>query len=53
MQTGERYLDCHIHVNVLVSRRIQAEAGGCGCDNQWTCVIGCLFIFIMNQQSEI
>ncbi len=37
-QTGESYLGCHIHVNTLVSRRIQPEAGGCSCDNQWTCV---------------
>jgi hypothetical protein len=27
-----------LHVNALVSRWIQPEAGGCGCDNQWTCV---------------
>ncbi len=33
MQTGESYLGCHIHVNALVSRRIQPESGGCGCDN--------------------
>ncbi len=38
VQTGENYLGCHIHVNTLVSRRIQPEAGGSGCDNQWTCV---------------
>ncbi len=25
MQTGERYLDCHIHVDTLVSRRIRAR----------------------------
>jgi hypothetical protein len=34
VQTGESYLGCHIHVNTLVSRRNQPEAGGCDCDNQ-------------------
>jgi hypothetical protein len=29
VQTGESYLGCHIHVNTLVSRRNQPEAGGC------------------------
>jgi hypothetical protein len=38
VQTGETYLGCHIHVDTLVSRWIQPEVGGCGCDNQWTCV---------------
>jgi hypothetical protein len=38
VQAGESYLDCHIHVDTLISRTIQTEAGGCGCDNQWTCV---------------
>ncbi len=37
VQTGESYLGCHIHVDTLISRTIQPEAGGCGCDNQWTC----------------
>jgi hypothetical protein len=37
-QSVERYLGCHIHVDTLVSRRIQPETGGWGCDNQWTCV---------------
>ncbi len=27
MQAGESYLGCHIHVNTLVSRRIQPEDG--------------------------
>jgi hypothetical protein len=36
--TDERYLGCHIHVDTLVSSRIQSEVGGCGCDNQRTCV---------------
>jgi hypothetical protein len=34
VQAGESYLDCHIHVDTLVSRMIQPEAGGCGCDNK-------------------
>jgi hypothetical protein len=38
VQTVERYLGCHIHVDTLVSWRIQSEAGGCGCYNQCTCV---------------
>jgi hypothetical protein len=38
VQTGESYLGCHIHVNALVSRRIQPESGGWDSDNQWTCV---------------
>jgi hypothetical protein len=38
VQTGKIYLGCHVHVDTLVSRRIQPEDGGCGCDNQWTCV---------------
>jgi hypothetical protein len=41
VQTSESYLGCHIHVDTLVSRRIQPEADGCGCDNQWTCVHVC------------
>jgi hypothetical protein len=27
-----------IHVDTLVSRTSQSEAGGYDCDNQWTCV---------------
>jgi hypothetical protein len=34
VQTCEIYLDCHIHIKTLVSRRIQTEVVGCGCDNQ-------------------
>ncbi len=38
VKVGESYLGCNIHVNALVSRRNHPEAGGCGSDNQWTCV---------------
>jgi hypothetical protein len=38
VQADESYLDCHIHVDTLVSRMIQFETGGSDCDNQWTCV---------------
>ena len=40
VQTNKNYLvGCHVHVDTLVSRWIQTETGGCGCDNQqWTCV---------------
>jgi hypothetical protein len=29
VQAGESQLDCHIHVDTLVSWASQAEAGGC------------------------
>ena len=35
---GLRCLGCHIHVNTLVSGRIQTETGGWCCDNKWTSV---------------
>jgi hypothetical protein len=38
VRADEIHLDCHIHVDTLVSRTSQPEAGGCDCDNQWTCV---------------
>ena len=38
VQVDESYLDCHIHVETLVSRTIQSEDGGSDYDNQWTCV---------------
>jgi hypothetical protein len=36
VQVDERYLGCHVHVEV--SRTIQPEVGDSGCDNQWTCL---------------
>jgi hypothetical protein len=44
VRTGESYLGRHVHVNALVSRWIQPEDGGSGCDNQWTCVPVCASI---------
>ena len=41
MQAGESYLGCHIYVDTLVARASQPEAGGCDCDDQWTCVHAC------------
>jgi hypothetical protein len=32
VQSDESYLDCHIHVDALVSRTIQPESGGYSCD---------------------
>ncbi len=28
VQVSENHLDCHIHVDILVSRTIQSETGG-------------------------